>query len=345
MKMSCALQLGERVWPRGKAVSRAADNPVDTGDFVGTGNIGRRRFLPFLRRMARLVRPLFYVALTSFILHVETGLLPSALAASVTPKIEVTFQEGMLTINTQNTTLAQVLRGIATAVGFKTLIYGELSAQTITRQFVERSLPEVMHDLLQDQSWAMLYPSFQDRDTTQRPVKLWVFGTPFENAHSQTFALETVEEPASQQVGPSRSLARFDAGSHPKTTENESEHNVQARALVENQISSKRIQAIFALEYIGDEDAARALETGLGDPDPSVRIHVIEALERLKADRALPAFGQVLYGDTDPKVRLVAVQAIARQRSEAARAFLNVAAKDKNPTVRITAMRALNQWR
>ena len=83
-----------------------------------------------------------------------------------------------------------------------------------------------------------------------------------------------------------------------------------ARTLIQDADASVRGQAAAVLEDIAGEEAIRALEAGLGDPNPAVRIKVIGSLEALQAEEAIPTLGQVLFSDPSPQVRLAAVAAI-----------------------------------
>ncbi len=291
-----------------------------------------------LRRsdMARFVFVLVFLILVSWGLPMRSERVPSALAASITPTIEVAYRERQLTVNAQHVPVTAILRVIADRVGFETVIYGELNSRPITRSFVARPVAEVLHNLLEGQSWAMRYNASQDDGATLGTAKLWVYASAYAGAPSQI-----AEDVEFQRVAP---VAQFEVVPEAVADGNASEIDLQAQVLVQGRDASQRSEAVFALEHIGGEEAARALEAGLGDLNATVRIDVIEALERLQADRALPAFGQVLYSDPDPKVRLAAVQAIARQHSEPVLGFLKFAAKDKDKTVREAARRALVLW-
>ena len=58
-----------------------------------------------------------------------------------------------------------------------------------------------------------------------------------------------------------------------------------------------RARAVTALEQIGGEVAATALETGLGDDNPSVRRIVVQALGNVQDERVSLWLGQILIGD------------------------------------------------
>ncbi len=302
------------------------------------------RPFPTLRRcLVRLL--LVFFLITHLLPHVMTGLSSRVLAASVASPIEVTYQGDVITVKANNATRVQILQAMANQIGFDIVIYGKLSSQPIARSYLAVPLFEVFDDLLSEHNWAMLFDSPQDGSAIQGQAKVWIYGEPVADSYPQTLAQVDSQADISERIATSGPAKPFFSEQRNDHVEDGAQVSVHLRTLTEDKEVSKRRKAVFALEYIGDEEAARALEAGLGDPDPAVRILVLAALERLKADRAIPAFGQCLYGDPDPKVRLAAVEAIARQRNPAAQSFLRVAIKDKNPKVRTAAQRALRQWR
>ena len=92
------------------------------------------------------------------------------------------------------------------------------------------------------------------------------------------------------------------------------------------------------LERIGGEVAATALETGLGDDIPSVRMKVVQALGNVQDERVSLWLAQVLMGESIADVRLKAVQAMAQQGGDTARLFLEVAAEDSSSVVSDAAL-------
>ncbi len=98
-----------------------------------------------------------------------------------------------------------------------------------------------------------------------------------------------------------------------------------------------RRRAAVALEDIGGDPAANALEAGLGDDNPSIRIAVVTALGRIGSERAIMAIGQTIMGDPEPETRRAAVLALAGHEGGAVEAFLNAARKDDARVVREAA--------
>ena len=104
--------------------------------------------------------------------------------------------------------------------------------------------------------------------------------------------------------------------------------------------------AATALGNLGSEDAAAALEVGLGDPDADVRIQAMRGLHVINGEAAAAALGELALGDADPALRRQAVHLLATLRSDEARSTVELAASDPDDAVRDAAEEALTRrWR
>jgi twitching motility protein PilT len=97
-----------------------------------------------------------------------------------------------------------------------------------------------------------------------------------------------------------------------------------------------RIAAADTLGHLGDSRAVDPLIAALADPD--VRWTAVEALGRIGDARALPALGKML-GDPQPDVRIEVMQALRRfNHPQVLQAVMSVATKDPERTVRSRAI-------
>ena len=108
-------------------------------------------------------------------------------------------------------------------------------------------------------------------------------------------------------------------------------------------VPAVRVRAVTALEQIGGEVAATALETGLGDAYPSVRMKVVQPLGSVQDERVSLWLAQSLMGEPSADVRLKAVHSMARQGGDTARVFLEAAAEDSSNEVSEAALALLGQ--
>ena len=93
----------------------------------------------------------------------------------------------------------------------------------------------------------------------------------------------------------------------------------------------------MALRDIGGDPAISALEAGLGDEDPEVRIKVMNSLGRIGDQRAIMWLGQAIMGDPEPEVRFEAVLALEGHKGGAVEAFITAAAEDDSQIVQKAA--------
>lgn len=312
--------------------------------FISRWRKGKRLFHPrYVNVWLRLV--LLCVICGGRIVPGSAALTAVAFAAPVSPTIEVTFHHGLLTVKAQNATLTEVLRAVGDVVGIKTFIYGEIDASTTTWSLVDVPLFEAIRFLVGDHNMAMVYHGSSGQGVTKEASKLWVYGKP--SARSYTPPALPIDSPPRDVAKRAQTVpaTRLQAMQNSAESEDESETASLARTLIQDTDTSVRSQAAAVLADIAGEEAIKALEAGLGDPNPAVRIKVIGSLEALQAEQAIPTLGQVLFSDPSPQVRLAAVAAIARQQSEAVPAFLEAAAKDKDRAVRTAALSALARWK
>lgn len=98
----------------------------------------------------------------------------------------------------------------------------------------------------------------------------------------------------------------------------------------------------YAIRHLASTGNVNLIADALGDPDPNVRLIVIESLMHITPEVAQPLLGQILFSDPEPRVRIAAVKLISSYPdTEASRAFLNQAAKDISAEVRNIAKEAL----
>jgi len=102
-----------------------------------------------------------------------------------------------------------------------------------------------------------------------------------------------------------------------------------------------RARALAALRVRDEPGAHEAMQRGLGDEDPSIRLRVLDALVEVGGETAARALGQVLFGDDDPDLRLSAVMYLAGAQGEVARALLDAVANDADEDVRVAARNAI----
>ena len=98
----------------------------------------------------------------------------------------------------------------------------------------------------------------------------------------------------------------------------------------------ERMGAVVALREHGDEQALPILKQALEDPDPEVRITVVEELGEMEN----PPFDVLATAlrDSDADVRIAVVQALAGVNTPQALDLMRLVLDDPDPDVRDTAL-------
>lgn len=106
-----------------------------------------------------------------------------------------------------------------------------------------------------------------------------------------------------------------------------------------------RVDAVSGLALFSDTQAGSLLAiTAMHDPAPAVRVEALYALESLRAESQLAAFGHAL-DDPDKDVRKAAISALEELGSDASIELLEVALSDRDRAIRAAAAEALADLR
>jgi HEAT repeat protein len=106
-----------------------------------------------------------------------------------------------------------------------------------------------------------------------------------------------------------------------------------------------RVDAVSGLALFSDTQSGSLLAiTAMQDPAPAVRVEALYALESLRAESQLAAFGHAL-DDPDKDVRKAAISALEELGGDASIELLEVALSDRDPAIRAAAAEALADLR
>lgn len=267
------------------------------------------------------------------------------------PTVDIRFQQGLISVQSENATLAEVLRAVAGETGIQLHIRDEDFQQKSPWSLVDRPLLEAIRQLAGTHNMAITFADRSSQETARRISSLWIFG----NTAASQAALEAAMAVASpdtaeqvrakthEELSDPDPLVRLGAIQRLADSEDRNDVMILTRVMLEDDDPAVREQARSALEKLTGEAAAVTVENGLGDADYLVRAETVRFLAQAEQGRITPSLGQVLFSDPDPLIRLEAVLAIAQHHGEASRAFLQVAAKDEDSMVREAALYALSE--
>jgi len=264
---------------------------------------------------------------------------------------DIRLHEGLISVQCDNATLAEVLRAVARETGIRLHIRDVDFLQKSSWSLVDRPLLEAVRQLVGTHNMAMTFAEGSGQEDDRRISSLWVFG----NTAASQAALEAAMVEASpvtagelraearENLSDPDSLVRLDAIQTLADSEDQNDVDILTRVMLEDDDPAVQEQARSVLEKRTGENVTAIVENGLGDADYLVRAETVRYLGQAEQGRVAPSLGQVLFSDPDPLIRLEAVLAIAQHHGEASRAFLQVAAKDEDSMVREAALYALSE--
>ena len=241
----------------------------------------------------------------------------TASSAAEKADIRLNIEDGLLTLETRNAPLHEVMREIGEQAGFKTILVGEfIKPSLVNFSFEYIPLAAAIDRLVSDKNRIILYRSAED-DSQQRIIsQVWLL----QSGEAVVREVESIASGNEADVDGYK-LARL------------------TRMLQQDQDRSVRARAAIALGTFQDERAVFALESALLDDDSLVRSQAIKALGRVGNEQASIALGSLLLrSGADKSERILAARALRNYDSEIARDYLRAAANDTDAKIRSASM-------
>lgn len=218
-------------------------------------------------------------------------------------ELQLTVDEGLVSLAARNVPLEDVLREIALQHELR-LVQHVVLDRVVSIEIERAPLPDLLDELFEDESY-QLYRAVErakDPDVGEPiPGSLWVFSEGSAVAPAATAYFEVV--------------------------------------LLEGAAGEKK-EAILNLRRLGTPGAVQALSMALGDEDSRIRNAALEALSQIGGDEALAAIASATVHD-DPRARGDATYALAMAGGYSSIEYLNLALHDENPLVRAAAIDSL----
>jgi len=231
--------------------------------------------------------------------------------------IRIEMNDGLLTLETRDAPLHEVMRGIGKLAGFKIILVGDfIDPPLMNVSFKNIPVREAVERLVSDKNRIILYRIAEDY-TQQRIIsQVWLLQSGDASSDGVVSNVESIA-PGREEDVKGHKLARL------------------ARMLQQDQNNSVRGRAAIALGTFQDERAVFALESALSDEDSLVRSQAIKALGRIGTEQASIALGNILLrGSADKSERIMASRALWNHDSEIAQDYLRAAANDTDAQIR-----------
>lgn len=261
-----------------------------------------------------------YLVLCALLVCIYAIASSAAEATGTSPQpadIRIEMKDGLLTLETRDAPLHEVMREIGELAGFKTILVGEfIKPSLVNVSFENMPLDKVIERLVSDNNRIILYGVAGD-NTQQRIIsQVWLL----QSGDGVVSEVESIAPGAEEDVKGYK-LARL------------------TRMLQQDQDISVRARAAIALGTFQDERAVFALESALLDENSLVRSQAIKALGRIGNEQATMALGNILLRTSaDKSERIMASRALWNHDSEIARDYLRAAANDPDTQIRSASM-------
>jgi hypothetical protein len=227
--------------------------------------------------------------------------------------IRIEMKDGLLTLETRDAPLHEVMRGIGELAGFKTILVGEfIKPSRVNVSFENMPVREVIERLVSDKNRIILYGPAADGALQSTISQVWLL----QSGDGVASNVEDIALGLEADVNGYK-LARL------------------TRMLQPDQDTSVRARAAMALGTFQDQRAVLALVSALMDEDPLVRSQAIKALGRNGTEQATIALGNILLRtDADKSERILASRALRNHDSEIAQDYLRAAVNDTDAQIR-----------
>ncbi len=121
---------------------------------------------------------------------------------------------------------------------------------------------------------------------------------------------------------------------------NRTAHKLGETALTEP-VLINRIEAIHELARLDCPTTWDALRRAITDPNPDVRLAVVQAWKAMSQEQAVAALSSIFAGDTNIDVRLAAIRMLGEFPGQASIDSLAAALNDADPAVQLRATQSL----
>lgn len=265
--------------------------------------------------------------------------------------IRIGMKDGLLTLETHDAPLHEVMRGIGELAGFKTILVEDfIEPPLINVSFNNILVREAVERLLSDKNRIIFYTPAEDEAEQRVISQIWLLGSSDASGNGEAGDDETIVLTQDLQhdegdIG-GEAVLRLSNQAILGLSKNDVKGPALGRfskMLLEDQGTLVRIRAAIALGLLRDERAVPALESALLDKHSAVRLRAINALGQIGGERAIMVLGNILlHGSKDKTERVMAAQALWKHDSEAARGYLSAGAYDVDAQVRLASSKPLS---
>ncbi len=253
-------------------------------------------------------------------------------AATVSPVMDITFRDQLISARLVNAPLIEVLQRVQQEFGFKAHYHGELN-EPITLSLSDTPLLKSLQLLTVNQSLSVVTrPSKKGAEPSDAKIvaEIWVLSRSTKNhPPAVNSAAPMIANPDIPELADAVSVDSIDQIVDAQVAQlplNESEQPME---------EGNKQQTIVNLAATGDPAAVMALAEYTHDVDAEIRRTAVSAIGSVNNIESTHILGQVLNDEPVAEIRRLAVQALGERKQEAtARTFLEQALNDTDDGIK-----------
>jgi hypothetical protein len=246
--------------------------------------------------------------------------------------VAVHYAGGRVSLVSRGAPLAHVLAELARAARFAVEDVGPEADRPVQARIEDAPLAEALSRVLRGSDWSAGYVS--DRKGAHRLARVWLGPAPSSEtgraAEPDPVPEEEISDPGEEPGG---DAPRW-------TPDDQLRYEAEREADLDSRDPQRRAEAVEELDYTSLVDFEYLVRFARDDPEPSVRVAAIEALEGDTSFGALRALADAL-GDADPEVVIAAVAALAALEDETVVPELEALREHRDSGVRGAAEEAI----
>lgn len=248
---------------------------------------------------------------------------------STISRIEV--EEGLLTLETREAPVSDVIRAIGERAGFETIVAGQVTI-SVSVAYSLKPVRVALNELLDNINRIIVYAPSAEQTEEPEILRIVLLASSDSADGAQPASDSTHKFVDLQQADDkSRSLAVLRLAN---ATPTDDLIDALTDVLSDDESPLVRTRAAMALGALEDDRAVPALEQALYDPNRTVGVQAVNSLAQIGSERATMALGDVLLNSTDSNQRVVAAWGLGKQDTKLAQQFLDAVSNDPDEQVR-----------
>lgn len=264
---------------------------------------------------------------------------PFATQAEVANGFALRISNGLASLSAEHVSLQQIIEEVVVQADLRLIQHGSIEG-AVTVTLPKQPLDEFLNELLKDQSY-QLFQAAVDADEANSlgpvPGTLWIFSSGQAPAPAATVFLEAVLYFGSvaEKKEAIRELRRLGSDVAVETLS-------LALQDADKRIRDAALDALAAIAATGSDAALAAIASTSFDNDLRARDEAVNAMSSGNAASAL-RYLDLAMADPDPRVRMSVIDAYADIPDEYAAMAISRALADPDPDVREHALNALDE--